>query len=143
MVERKKQLYRDTKNGKIAGVCAGIAEYFGWELWVVRIVAVTALVVTQQVAFIAYVVAWFVIDKKEGGKHTSVNPTVREETRFEKRSDGRTIEVKTRVWEAGKPPKQALSDIVNEFRELERDVGSIERYVTSSEYRVKQEISRL
>ena len=25
-----KKLYRDPQNGMIAGVCAGVAEYFGW-----------------------------------------------------------------------------------------------------------------
>ena len=32
-----KELYRDTRNGKIGGVCAGIAQYFGIEPWIVRI----------------------------------------------------------------------------------------------------------
>ena len=27
-----KKLYRDPQNGMIAGVCAGVAEYFGWEI---------------------------------------------------------------------------------------------------------------
>ena len=26
-----KKLYRDPQNGMIAGVCAGVAEYFGWD----------------------------------------------------------------------------------------------------------------
>ena len=30
-----KKLYRDPRNGMIAGVCAGVAEYFGWDpTWV-------------------------------------------------------------------------------------------------------------
>ena len=30
-----KKLYRDPMNGMVAGVCAGIAEYFGWDpTWV-------------------------------------------------------------------------------------------------------------
>ena len=30
-----KKLYRDPQNGMIAGVCAGVAEYFGWDpTWV-------------------------------------------------------------------------------------------------------------
>ena len=27
-----KKLYRDPQNGMIAGVCAGVAEYFGWAM---------------------------------------------------------------------------------------------------------------
>ncbi len=39
----KKELLRDDRNGKIAGVCAGLADYFGWELWLVRVVALAAV----------------------------------------------------------------------------------------------------
>ena len=31
------ELTRDPDKGKISGVCAGVAEYFGIELWLVRI----------------------------------------------------------------------------------------------------------
>lgn len=143
MVNRKKQMYRDKEKGKIAGVCAGLADYFGWEVWVVRIITFTALIFLPQVTFIAYFIAWFVIDKKKPSQQNELGGAFREETRFERGKDGSAIEVKTRVWESGKPPKQALSDIEREFRELESQVGSMESYVTSNEYRVKQEISRL
>ena len=32
-------LYRIPQSGKIAGVCAGIAEYFNFETWLVRVLA--------------------------------------------------------------------------------------------------------
>lgn len=38
----KRELYRDPYNGKIAGVCAGLANYFGLEVWLVRILVITA-----------------------------------------------------------------------------------------------------
>ena len=34
----EKKLYRSSKNKMIAGVCGGIAEYFGWDPTVVRLV---------------------------------------------------------------------------------------------------------
>ncbi|MBO6226596.1 MAG: PspC domain-containing protein, partial [Shewanella sp.] len=34
-------LYRIPQSGKIAGVCAGIAEYFAIETWLVRVLAVS------------------------------------------------------------------------------------------------------
>ena len=36
-----KQLYRNPENARIAGVCSGVAEYFGLETWLVRILVVT------------------------------------------------------------------------------------------------------
>ena len=41
MTKMKRELLRDDRNGKIAGVCAGIADYFGWELWLVRVVTIS------------------------------------------------------------------------------------------------------
>jgi len=37
-----RELYRDPVNGKISGVCAGIANYFGAEVWLIRIVVISA-----------------------------------------------------------------------------------------------------
>lgn len=138
----KKKLYRDVERGKVGGVCAGIARYFGWEIWVVRIVAVTALLLMSKFTFLAYIIAWIVLDKAP--KSTTREPrVVSETTRVERTDDGRSIEVKTRVWEAGEVPKEAIKDIAERFASMEHSVRAMERYVTSSEYKVRQEFNRL
>lgn len=43
MNSKRRELLRDDRNGKIAGVCAGIADYFGWELWLVRVVVLASV----------------------------------------------------------------------------------------------------
>lgn len=141
MTERKREMFRDTKNGKIAGVCAGLANYFGWELWVVRIIAVTALIFASKLTTVAYLVAWVVLEKKPKG--STIGNSIREETKVERTRDGRTIEIKTKVWESGKPPKMALVDLHEEFSSMEDSLRAMERYVTSSEFRIKSEINRL
>ena len=56
-------LYRDPKNGKIAGVCAGIADYFNLETWLVRILTVTAFfLLAGPFILVTYVAAWFILD---------------------------------------------------------------------------------
>lgn len=140
----KKRLYRNHKEGKVAGVCAGLAEHFGWEVWAVRIIFVTALIFAFWLTFVVYIAAWLVLDKKPALiERMDGHQTYREETRFEQASDGRTIEVKTRVWEAGKAPKEALKDLLQEFQAIEGKVCDMERCVTSSQYRLRQEINRL
>lgn len=140
----KKRLYRDTRHGKLAGVCAGLADYFGWEVWIIRIIFVTALIFASSVASVAYIVAWVVLDKKPKQViYAGEDNTVREETRYERTAEGQTIEVKTRVWEAGKAPKEALKDIIIVFNEIEASLKDMERCVTSSQYQVRQEINRL
>lgn len=143
---KQRRLYRDDKNGKVGGVCAGLAKYFGWEVWVIRIIAVTALILASKVTFVAYVVAWIVLDKepkRSVAEESELGTTLREETRVERSSDGRTIEVKTKVWEAGKLPHYALADVEREFAAMEQSVRAMETYVTSSEFRVRHEINRL
>lgn len=41
-----KKLYRDTKNGRISGVCAGLADYFGVSAGGIRIAAIIAFLIT-------------------------------------------------------------------------------------------------
>ncbi len=144
MFKEKKRLYRDHRNGKVAGVCAGLAEYFGWEVWIIRIIFVTTLIFSSSVTLVAYIVAWVVLDKKPAEKvYAGGSGPIREETRFERNSEGHTIEIKTRVWESGKAPKEALQDVVQEFSDLEDSLRDMERCVTSKQYQLRQEISRL
>ena len=56
-----------SQNRMIAGVCAGIAEYFGWDVTLFRIVYV--LVSILSVAFpgiVVYLVCWLVMPRSEG-----------------------------------------------------------------------------
>jgi phage shock protein C len=55
-----------SRNKLIAGVCAGIAEYFGWEVTLFRVVFV--LVSILSVAFpgiLVYLVLWVVMPKPD------------------------------------------------------------------------------
>src|SRR6266849_5922956 len=47
------RLYRDTENGRIAGVCAGISDYFGVRRSLVRLAAILGLVFFFVPTFIA------------------------------------------------------------------------------------------
>lgn len=45
----------------IAGVCSGIAEYFGWDITLVRILYVLATVCTAFPGTIVYLILWIVM----------------------------------------------------------------------------------
>jgi len=63
-IDYRKPLYRNTKRGKIGGVCAGIADYLGVSALIVRLVALASLLILGAVTFWVYVVCWIVLDKR-------------------------------------------------------------------------------
>lgn len=64
MMEEPKRLTR-SNDGMIAGVCAGIADYFGWDPTLVRVGYILMSIFTVFSGVIAYVVLWVVIPKKQ------------------------------------------------------------------------------
>ncbi|MGM0428819.1 MAG: envelope stress response membrane protein PspC [Pseudomonadota bacterium] len=124
-IETKRQLYRDPERGKISGVCAGLAEYLNLEPWLVRVVFVTGLIFFGGFFFVLYIAGRFILDKKpaNGIRHN--------------------VDVKTKVWQGGEPPRDAFRDIKREFDELEEQLQSMEKYVTSNHYNLQREFNRL
>lgn len=60
----EKTLMRDTDNGVIAGVCAGVAAYVGWDVVFVRILFLLALFLTG-FGLVVYLVLWIAAPKAQ------------------------------------------------------------------------------
>ena len=58
-------LYKDIENGKIFGVCAGIAESTGVDVTLLRLLTVIGAFVTGSVVFWAYLIAALVLPNKD------------------------------------------------------------------------------
>ncbi len=161
---RSRELYRDKQRGKIAGVCSGVAEYFGLEVWLVRILTITAfLLLAGPFVLVAYVAAWFILDEKpssdkvysgrtgKGYSFSSASNTSYSETseysgkgyKNSAASGGHRVEVKAKVWQAGMPPRQAFLDTKQRYESIEKKLRKLESYVTSNEFQLNREISRL
>lgn len=155
MSGKRRELFRNPSRGKIAGVCAGIADYFGWETWLVRILVVSGVLFGMPFLILGYVAAWFILDKQPGsqpvkGGHKSHRSSRRgssgstnADEQYDYEQANESIKVKSRIWQSGEPPKQAFHDIRRKFRTLEKQLQSIERYVTSPEFTVSREINKL
>jgi phage shock protein C len=146
--KRKAQLYKDPINGKFAGICAGLADYFGWETWLVRVLVVSATLFGMQFLILLYIAGWFILDKKpkQAKCFTSDNNSSSKDYSESKSNNDFTdesIKVKGKVWQAGEPPKQALYDIKRKFTLLEGKLRTMEHYVTSPEYTLSREINKL
>ena len=53
-----KRLYRDTKEGKLGGVCAGIGDYFNLDPVIIRL---AFLLLIFAGGLIAYLIAWIIV----------------------------------------------------------------------------------
>ncbi|WP_421239938.1 envelope stress response membrane protein PspC [Aeromonas enteropelogenes] len=127
----RRNLYRDPRQGKIAGVCAGLADYFGVETWIVRLLAISGLIFAGFITFTAYMAAWFLLDKKP------VTLYEQEEEAFAE------VRMKARSWQAGITPHQALGRIHRELDALEPRLQQIEKLVTSKEFTLQREFRKL
>lgn len=65
-----KVLVRPRENRMIAGVCAGLADYLGMDVTVVRLLVAVLAVFTAGTGVLAYLIAWLVIP--EEGHPTSI-----------------------------------------------------------------------
>ncbi|WP_283710971.1 envelope stress response membrane protein PspC [Pseudoalteromonas prydzensis] len=130
----KRELLRDPVRGKIAGVCAGLSDYFNMELWLVRIIVVTAVLLAGGPLFVvAYIAAWFILDKKPANTHGKTDTQQHEDP----------LEVKFKVWQKGEPPRRALQDLKDRLGRVDMRLQEMERYVTSTEFTVSREINKL
>jgi phage shock protein C len=145
MSKLRRELLRDDRNGKIAGVCAGVADYFGWELWLVRIVVLASVLLGFGTFLpVLYLVGWIVLEKKSVAEGRAANNN-------ERRADynspvvekTRPVEVKTRVWQRGESARQALNHLRSQFDSIETRVRQMESYVTSSQFQLEREINKL
>jgi phage shock protein C len=151
MIGHRGELYRNSRNGKIAGVCAGIADYFGWETWLVRILVVSGVLFGMPFLVLGYIAAWFILDNNPKEQHINSKyhrsdaPHYSAEYNARKQDEqsNESIKVKARVWQSGEPPKQAFHDICRKFSSLEKKLQAIEHYVTSSEFTIAREINKL
>lgn len=123
----KKTLYRDPENAKLGGVCAGIAEYFDIEVWIVRLLVVSAFLFTAGFfVSVAYVMAYFMLDKIPEKQQWQQNA-------YKKHK------VKKKAWQTGDSAQKILDNISIELDQIQQNIEQMEDYVTSFEYKINRE----
>lgn len=65
-----KVLVRSRKGRMVAGVCAGLADYFGMDVTLVRVIVAVIAVITGGLGVLAYLAAWAIIPDE--GEKTSI-----------------------------------------------------------------------
>lgn len=117
-------LYRDPDNGVILGVCAGFADYFGWERRTLRIVtAISAIFFLPQI-LIVYVLCAIFMKRKPSMVHATG-----EDAMF-----WRSVSMR---------PTDTFSTLRYRFRSLEDRLIRMEKHVTSKEYKLNRDFKDL
>jgi phage shock protein C len=70
----KKKLCKSSTDQKISGVCAGVANYFGWDPTIIRVIYALLAVFTSGFPFVVlYIILAFVMDEDAGYVDTDAN----------------------------------------------------------------------
>lgn len=126
-------LYRNTRDGKIGGVCAGLADHFGISHWVMRILAISALWFTGGVAFWLYVVAWIALSS-ERPEQVEESMEYDEQAQCYRRKN---------VLRYPAPSGERIKRARERMDSINARVSAMEEYVTSRKYKLDQEFSKL
>ncbi len=135
----RKSLYRKPAKGKVFGVCAGLAEYFGWESWKVRLITIIAAFLTGfWLVFIAYMVAFFVLEPAPRNQSDSETKT-ENNSRFNDRLD----EVKQTFHSKTHSSQVSLEEVSTRLTQLKKKVERMEAHVTSGRFELEREFRRM
>jgi phage shock protein C len=116
-------LYRDKQNGKLMGVCAGIADYTGVNVFWVRMAAILFTFMTG-LGIPLYFIAGILLSKKP--PHLYVDA---QEQKYWQR--------------VRQSPQRTAREIRARFRDIDRRLADVENYYVSSNPRLSAEIERL
>ena len=54
----------ERQNGMVAGVCGGIAAYFGWNPWILRVIFLVLLLPGGLPGLVPYLLLWILMPKR-------------------------------------------------------------------------------
>ncbi len=125
LYERKNphRLYRDKENAILAGVCAGLAGYFGLNRKGLRLIAVVCTVFFPPFMIPAYIILAFILPARPQDLYKD--------------------ESQEKFWRGvSMAPTDVFSNLNHRFRELDLRLQKMEAYVTSREFAMDRELGR-
>lgn len=125
LYERKNphKLYRDKENAILAGVCAGLANYFGLNRKGLRVIAAVSTFFFFPFMVPAYIILVFILPAKPEDLYKD--------------------ESQEKFWRGvSMAPSDVFSGLNHRFRELDLRLQKMEAYVTSREFEMDRELGR-
>ncbi len=118
------RLYRNRRKGRVMGVCAGLADYFGIDPLPLRILAGAGLFFFTVPTLVAYFIAGWVLEDAP-------------DDMFEN-------EAEKKFWRNVRTePRGTTRDLRHKFRENEERLRTMEAHVTSSEFELNRKFRGL
>lgn len=121
----RRRFFRDKRNRKIAGVCAGIADYFGFDVTITRLIAIVAFFMAPPVTLLLYFGLVMLVPTAE----LQEEPPQPERRAF--RKDLRAS------------PATTVTDVKRTLLRLDTRLARLERHVTSSQFELDRKIRNL
>jgi phage shock protein C len=117
------RLYRDRENAILAGVCAGLADYFGWNRRGVRVATAIGALMFFPFVVPAYIILAILLPAR---------PT------YLNREDDQA-----KFWRGvSNAPADVFGSLSHRFRELDLRLQKMEAHVTSREFDIDRELNR-
>ena len=133
---------RDADRGLVGGVCAGIADYFGFRLFAVRAIFIVALFLAFSFAALTYIAIVLLVPSESSYEvvvEREIRCRRRRMSRRERRRERRRADAEARELEQARKTEQ----VRERYRSLDERLARIEKYVTSSRYDLDREFRNL
>jgi phage shock protein C len=119
-----KILYRDRKHGIIGGVCAGIADYFGINRLIVRLITLVSLFLFTLPTSVIYLLAMFFLKSRQ--ENLELNDDEK------------------KIWQSiHRSPQKTIRNIRSRFSDMEERVQGMESYLTSRKHKLDRAFKNL
>lgn len=113
------EISRDPDHGVLFGVCAGLSNYYGWNVRKTRLVAFLLLLFVNWPIFIAYVAAIFLL------------PTVDEQVEAQARQQRQSAQT------VGKARPKYSGPLRERYAAIEKRMRRVEAYLHGQEYQLR------
>lgn len=119
-----KSMRRIPERGVIAGVCAGIAEYFDWNVRLLRAILVVSFVFSGFFPIVVvYAVLWYVLEPLSSGRSSA------------------SFDAPAAPPAPTRPA--SMTEIKTRFERLDQRLRNIEECVTDREFELRRELKKL